>query len=402
MSLEDIAKEFGTPVFILCADEFVRRIEMVKNSARYDHLICFSMKSNNNIFLLKEVALSGNGVDVVSAGELFIARHAGIPPNKIVFSGVGKTDEEIIYANKEGILLLNIESISEYEFVRRLSKKQEIRFGISFRVKFDVELGKLHPYLGVGQKDSKFGIAEDVAFELYKDAIKSGLPVRGIHFHLGSQISNMKIFKDAAELCLEFLGELNTKIEFVDVGGGLAIDYRRSEMGDRLEPSFDDIDCSEYTASFDKLAKRGYKIIFELGRYISAPSGVLITRVIRRKDREGEKRFLVVDAGMTELLRIPLYNAYHRVIPVVKKDGNKLKFDVVGPICENSDYIVKDEELPRDIRENDLLCVLDAGAYTTTMLMNYNGRPFSPEVVIKNGKFFLSRPRQSYEDLLKF
>ena len=390
--IRELAENFGTPLFVYSADEFVGRLRAVSESAKYPHIICFSVKSNNVLFLLREVANWGWGADVVSAGELFIARKAGIPPEKIVFSGIGKTNEEISYANKVGILLLNIESEGEYKFVKELSRSQELKFGISFRVKFEVELSKLHPYLGVGKKESKFGLTEDEAFSLYQDAVRAGLPVMGIHFHLGSQILDMSIFKSAVDIALPFLDRLRSSgidIKYVDVGGGLGINY---ESGEHPDPS-------EYTEIFKPIASQGYTIIFELGRYISAPSGILITCVIRRK-KSGEHEFLIVDAGMTELLRIPLYSAYHRVVPVKLRNTGRKKFRVVGPICENSDYISQSAELPDDIDEGDILCVLDSGAYTSTMRMNYNGRPFPSEVVLKNGRVYIARKRQSFEDLV--
>ncbi len=392
VNLEKIAQEYGTPLFAFSADVFSRRIKLVSESAKYPHLLCFSMKSNNNYHLLNEVRLAGAGVDVVSYGEFFIAQRCGIDPKKIVFSGVGKSDYEITQVNNSGILLLNIESESEYRFVKKLFSEVGLNFGISFRVKFELSLDRLHPYLGVGKKDSKFGISEEVAFELYEDAVKSNLPVEGLHFHIGSQIKDLEIFYEVSKSALNFVEklekEVGVKLRYVDVGGGLGLDYENL-----TEPPID-----RYTDAFKVLADAGYKIIFELGRFISAPAGVLITKVLRKKKREGLKNFLVVDAGMTELLRIPLYKAYHKVIPV--RDGvAKEKFDIVGPICENSDYILQDVFLA-DVEEGEFLCVLYAGAYTSTMLMNYNGRPFPAEVVIKDGKTTLARERGKWEDLI--
>jgi diaminopimelate decarboxylase len=341
--------------------------------------------------LLKEAAKHGFGADVVSLGELFVAERAGFLPSKIVFSGVGKSNREIVSANEKNILLLNIESESEYSFIKKLSSEQKINFGLSFRVKFEVQLEKLHPYLGVGKKDSKFGLEENIAFSLYEDAFKSGLPVAGIHFHLGSQIKDMEIFRRASELALDFILRLKRRginLTYVDVGGGLGLDYENS-----VEPSF-----SEYTSCFKAIADENYKIIFELGRAISAPSGILLTKIIRKKT-SGGKKFFVVDAGMTEILRIPLYKAYHKVIPVEMSSKNQEQVSVVGPICENSDYIAQDIILP-DLSEGDLLCILYAGAYTSTMLMNYNGRPNPAEVVIKGKDVLLARKRQNYDDLV--
>lgn len=392
VNIKKVADEFGTPLFVLSADELTKRVRRIKDFADYEHLLCFSLKANNNPHLISELKKEGCGVDVVSGGELYLARKIGIHPKKIVFSGVGKTNHEIHTAQKEQILLLNIESESEYKIVRELAKHQSVAFGISFRVKFELSLENLHPYLGVGKKDSKFGMSEDLAFELYKDAHKQGLPVEGIHFHIGSQIMEMDIFEKASRLCLLFLERLEMhgiKIKYVDVGGGLGLDYNKLE-----EPNL-----KRYVDCFREMSSRNHIIIFELGRYLSAPSGILVSKVIRKKERECSSSFLVVDAGMTEVLRIPLYNAFHRLIPVRLSDGKEMKrFDIVGPICENSDYIAQDVLFP-DLEEGEYICVLYAGAYTSTMMSNYNGRPFPPEVVIKNGRCTLSRRRQSYEEL---
>lgn len=390
VNIEQIAEDVGTPVFIFSTEEFEKRIKRLKENTDYDHLLCFSLKSNNNPYFILTAKKEGYGVDVVSGGELYIARKVGVHPKKIVFSGVGKTNEEIQMAQREGILLLNIESESEYRVVRELSKSQNLNFGISFRVKFEISLDKLHPYLGVGKKESKFGINEDLALELYKDAISNGLPVEGIHFHLGSQIKDLEIFRKASELCANFLEKIESlgcKVKYVDVGGGLGLDYEKLE-----EPNL-----KEYINCFKKIGEK-YKVIFELGRYLSAPSGILISKVIRKKEKEGSKSFLVVDSGMTETLRIPLYKVSHKVIPVNLKNSTEKVFDIVGPICENSDYIAQDIVFP-NLEEGDLICVLYAGAYTTTMSSNYNGRPFPTEIIISNQKYFVSRKRQDYGEL---
>ncbi len=391
INLKKLAQDFDTPLFVYSVDEFLGRMKAISESAGYDHLLCFSLKSNSVLALLKEAAKRGFGADVVSLGELLVAERAGFLPSKIVFSGVGKSNGEIISANEKSILLLNIESESEYNFIKKLSAEQKINFGLSFRVKFEVQLEKLHPYLGVGKKDSKFGLEESIAFSLYEDAFKSGLPVSGIHFHLGSQIKDMEIFRRASELALDFIFRLKKhgiNLTYVDVGGGLGLDYENL-----VEPSF-----SEYTSCFKPIADENYKIIFELGRAISAPSGILLTKIIRKKT-SGGKKFFIVDAGMTEILRIPLYKAYQKVMPVEMNSKKEEQVSIVGPICENSDYIAQDIILP-DLSEGDLLCILYAGAYTSTMLMNYNGRPHPAEVVIKGKEVFLARKRQSYDDLV--
>lgn len=391
VNLKNLSEKFGTPLFVFSLDEFSKRIKKIKDNTEYNHILCFSVKSNNNPHLIAYVKNEGYGVDVVSGGELHLARRIGIDPKKIVFSGIGKTNEEIELAQKEGILLLNIESESEYKSLRNLSKSNNIKFGVSFRVKFEVSLDKLHPYLGVGKKDSKFGLPEDQAFELYKDAFSNNLPIQGIHFHLGSQIKDMKIFDKASELCATFLERLESsgiRIKYVDVGGGLGLDYEELK-----EPEIKD-----YLQCFKKLSK-DRTIIFELGRYLSAPSGILISKVIRNKKIKNGKSFLVVDSGMTEILRIPLYKVSHKVVPVSKDhEKNQGIFDIVGPICENSDYIAQDVRFP-DLQEGDLICILYAGAYTSTMTSNYNGRIFPAEVVIKDGKYVLSRKRQEYNEI---
>lgn len=390
VNLKDLSEKFETPLFVFSLDEFTKRIKKFRENTEYDHILCFSIKSNNNPHLISCVKNEGYGVDVVSGGELYFARRIGVHPSRIVFSGVGKTNEEIELAQKEGILLLNIESESEYKSLREISKSHNIRFGVSFRVKFEVSLDKLHPYLGVGKKDSKFGIPEDLAFDLYKDAFSNNLPVQGIHFHLGSQIKDMNIFDKASELCGAFLERLESsgiKLKYVDVGGGLGLNYE-----ELTEP-----DIRSYAECFRKLSK-GKTIIFELGRYLSAPSGVLITKVIRNKKIKNGKNFLVVDSGMTEILRIPLYKVSHQLIPVSEHHDNMEIFDIVGPICENSDYIAQNIKFP-DLQEGELICILYAGAYTSTMTSNYNGRGFPAEVVIKEGKYFLSRRRQEYHEI---
>ncbi len=384
----EIAETYGTPVFVYSIDEIKRRIFSLERECEgFPHIICFSVKSNYNFAILKSIARWGFGADVVSAGELFLAKKAGFPSAKIVFAGVGKTQEEIKYAIEENILLFNVESEEEYNLIREIDPKAPI----SFRVKFQADLRTIHKHLQVGKEESKFGIPEKEAFSLYLKAKEDGANIKGIHFHIGSQILDVDVFKAVAQKAEQFIKGLESEgvsLDFVDVGGGLGIPYRDTDIA----PSF-----AKYVQAFEPVISLGKTIIFEPGRSIVAPAGVLLTKVIRTKDYG--KHYTIVDASMTEVIRPALYNAIHRVVPVIKDEKKEIQTTVVGPVCENADFIAKDVKLPNP-QKGDLLAVLDVGAYCSSMSSNYNGRPKPPEVIVSKGKHYLARRREKFEELV--
>ncbi len=392
---EEVAKEYGTPLYIYSEKAFnfwFNEFDSAFNNV--EHITCFAVKSCSNVNILKLLAKLGAGADTVSMGEIFRALNAGIPPKKIVFAGVGKRKDEIEYALERDILMLNVESESELLAINAVAEKLGKKAPIGVRVNPEVD-PKTHPYISTGLKESKFGIPYESAVEVYRKAKElEWIKPIGIHFHIGSQITDISAFKEAAEKVAEIVKELHTigiEIEFFDAGGGLAINYNPEEppvpsklLSDSLIPIAKELGC---------------KLILEPGRRISGNAGILLTRVIYAKKREN-KTFYVIDAGMNDLARPSLYGAYHYITPVNLKNGKKvIKADVVGPICESSDVLAKDRELP-ELEEGDILAVMSAGAYGFSMASNYNSRPKPAEVLIKGKKSTLIRQRETLADLI--
>jgi diaminopimelate decarboxylase len=388
-----IADAVGTP-FYLYSHATLKRHFLAFNGAfeGVDRLVCFSAKANASLAILKLLKRLGCGLDIVSGGELYRGLKAGISPDRIVYSGVGKRLDEIDYALKTGILMFNIESLEELELINRRAGRLNTKAPIAIRVNPDVD-PKTHPYISTGLKKNKFGIDTANALKGYQVAQKlENVDIIGIDCHIGSQITEVQPFKDALESLKQLMKELRghgIEIKYLDMGGGLGITY-----GEESPPHPD-----EYArAIVDSLADTPVKLILEPGRVIVGNAGVLITRALYRKSGS-VKNFIIVDAGMNDLLRPTLYNAFHAVQPVARADHETVKADIVGPICETGDFLAQDREVA-NVDSGELLAVMSAGAYGFMMSSNYCSRPRVAEVMVQDNQFDVIRERQTYEDLL--
>lgn len=389
-----IAEAVGTPLYIYSHSTFLRHFNAYRDA--FDgqpHTICFALKANSNISILKLLARNGCGADVVSGGELHLALKAGIPPDKIVYAGVGKTEQEIIQALRAGILMFNIESSDEMLAINEISGRMKKKAPIALRVNPDID-PETHPYISTGLKESKFGIPIEEALEHYKLAGKlPNLNILGIHKHIGSQITTIRPFVDALKkviLLAKTLRSQGISINYIDMGGGLGIPYKNEHPP---RPA-------ELSKAILPLMKGGnFNLILEPGRSIAGNAGILVTKVLYLK-KHPQKEFVIIDGGMNDLIRPSLYNAYHNVLPVKKNNRGKVISDLVGPICESGDFLAKNRELNRMSR-GDLLAVMSAGAYGFTMSSNYNSRPRVAEVLVKGKEFFVIRERETYKDLTK-
>ncbi len=392
--LEEIAKELGTPLYVYSYRTLERHYEVFRDALKeLDHLICYSVKANSNLAVIRTFAQKGAGADVVSGGELFRALKAGVDPKRIVFSGVGKSPEELRYALEVGVLMINVESGEELRLLASLASEKGIRAPMSIRVNPDVD-PLTHPYISTGLRSSKFGLEMKEAYELFRWASRnSHLEVVGISCHIGSQITDLGPFLEAFGKIKEFFFTLKgagIDVRMVDLGGGLGITYRDEEPP---HPS-------EYGKALAELVKgMECTFVFEPGRVLVGNAGVLVTKVLYRKENGG-KRFVVVDAAMNDLIRPTLYKAYHEILPCRLEERPKVKVDIVGPICETGDYLAKDREIAEPM-PGEFLAVMSAGAYGFSMSSNYNSRPRVAEVMVKDDKFWVVRKRESYEDLIR-
>ncbi len=395
VAIKDIAKKVGTPFYVYSYKSFTDSYtELAKAFKSIKPLICYSTKANSNIAVLTALVKKGSGLDIVSGGELYRALKAGVKPNKIVYAGVGKTDEEIKFAIQKGILLFNVESAAEVVAINRVATKLKKKASISIRVNPDVS-ANTHDYITTGKKESKFGIDMDTARALFLD--KNRYPyvnMCGIHVHIGSQITTGEPFVRAFRKVMIFVTNLENqgiKIKFLNLGGGLGITY------DNEKPQT----AAEYASKILPLIKsKKFKVIFEPGRFIAGNAGAFVTQVLYTKKTEA-KNFIIVDGAMNDLIRPSLYEAYHDVKPVMKNIKLKsIKSDIVGPICETGDFFAKDRRVP-DFQDKDLLAIMSAGAYGFTMASNYNTRPRVCEVMVKGNQFEVIRKRETIEDLVR-
>ncbi len=391
--VKNIVEKFGTPVFIYSKNTLKRHFLAFENAFSWiDHITCFSVKSLSNIAILNLISKWGGGFDIVSKGELFRVITSGGDPKKTVFSGVGKTYEEILYAAQQGILMINVESLEELEKIEEVGASLKKKIPISIRINPEVD-PNTHPYIATGIRESKFGINPEDAEHAYRRALKlQHVEPVGVDVHIGSQITEIGPFSEAIDKIVEFtklLEDIGVEVRFLDIGGGLGIKYKDEEP-----PHPEDLGKT----AKEKLSKFSGTLIVEPGRSISGNAGIFVSKVIYRK-KKGKKTFLVVDGGMNELIRPSLYGAHHEVIPVIRRDGEIEKADIVGPICETGDFIAKEREIER-LTEGDLIAVRGAGAYCSTMSSNYNSRPRSPEVMVDGERFFLIREREKLKDLI--
>jgi len=389
-----IAETVGTPFYLYGLNTLESHFRAFQNAfSKVDHLICFSAKANSNIAILRIFIRMGGGVDVVSGGELFRSMKASASPDKIVYSGVGKREDEIEYALELPILMFNIESTQELVLIDQIAGRMKTKAPVALRVNPDVD-PKTHPYISTGLKKNKFGINLQKSLDDYR--LANTLPnvkVIGVSCHIGSQLTEIKPFVEAVQRIKELVLKLRAEgmnIQYMDIGGGLGITYNQEEpphprdYARALMKELKEIDCT---------------LILEPGRVIVGNAGILVTKVLYTKEGD-EKNFIVVDGAMNDLIRPSLYGSYQRIQPVRRSDRPEWTADVVGPICESSDFLAKDRKLPK-AEQGDFLAVMSAGAYGFSMSSNYNSRPRAAEVLVAKDKFFVIRQREDYDDLIR-
>ncbi len=393
VALPEIAESVGTPTYVYSHTALEKAYrELDEAFSGLDHLVCYAVKANGNLAVLRALASLGAGADIVSGGELYRAMKAGFDPKKVVFAGVGKTEDELMAGLGERILLFNVESASELEHLERFARRHGKRARVSLRVNPDVDPGT-HAHVSTGQGSSKFGIPVSEALTLAERMEEYRfVELIGVHQHIGSQITKLAPYAEAVEKSAGLVVELKRRgfdIKYFNIGGGLGIRYKDEEVPTPREL---------VDAVRPALETTGAKILCEMGRYIAGNAGVLLTRVVYRK-KSASKRFLVADAGMNDLLRPSLYDAYHEVRPV-RESAATAPADLVGPVCESGDYLAKDRDLP-DAAEGDLLALMGAGAYGFSMASNYNSRPRPAEVLVRGERWAVVRERETYADLVK-
>jgi diaminopimelate decarboxylase len=389
-----IAEKVGTPCYIYSfatlSHHFTTFDSAFKDVA---HLTCYSVKANSNIAILKLFGSMGGGVDIVSGGELYRARKAQIPPERIVYSGVGKSVEEIDFALREKILLFNIESTQELKQINRRAEAMGKKASVSLRVNPDID-PNTHPYISTGMKRNKFGISVDSALKAFEEAKSlKNIDIIGLDCHIGSQLTDVTPFVDALKRLrslIDRLRQAGAGIHYLDLGGGLGIVYDQEappqphEYARALLRELENIDCT---------------LIFEPGRVIVGNAGILVTKVLYTK-RTQAKNFVIADGAMNDLIRPSLYGSYHYIQPVLRNLRETEIVDVVGPICESGDFLARDRGLSMPA-PGDYLAVMSAGAYGFTMSSNYNSRPRAPEVLVRGGQYSVIRQRETWEDLVR-
>ncbi len=389
VSIQSIRKKYGTPFYVYSKKAIEDKIKEYKEAfSEYPTLICYAAKANSNLSILKIFADNEIGCDIVSGGELYKARKAGISSNKIVYAGVGKTDFEIDYALRENILSFNVESKMELEVLNELAKKQGKKARISIRVNPNVD-PKTHPYISTGLKTSKFGIDIDEAMDVYKMASRmSNIEIVGIHCHIGSQIMEISPYIESVEKTAELIFNLKKEgieLQYFDIGGGLGIKYKPDDNPPKPKDLAD--------AVLPIVRSTNLKLILEPGRSMIGEAGALIAQVIFIKDKK-DKHFIIVDSGMNDLMRPAIYNAYHHILSIEKK-ARKVVADIVGPICETGDFFALDREID-NVQRGDLIAVMSAGAYGASMASNYNVRPKAIEILVDDDKFKIIREKEDY------
>lgn len=390
--IQQIAESVGTPFYLYSHATLKRHFKAFYNAFEgVDRLVCYSAKANTNLSILKLFAQLGSGLDIVSGGELYCGLKAGFKPDQIVYSGVGKRVDEIDYALKSGILMFNIESLEELEVINQRAGALNTTASVAIRVNPDVD-PKTHPYISTGLKKNKFGVDVVSALQGYRAAQKlDHIQIMGVDCHIGSQITDVQPFKDTLASLINLIDKLKengVSIQYLDMGGGLGITY-----GDETPPAPD-----EYARAIKETLKdASFKLILEPGRVIVGNAGILAAQVLYTKSGEN-KTFVVTDAAMNDLMRPALYDAFHAILPVEKQTGPNMVADVVGPICESSDFLAREREMAQ-VKRGDLLAVMSAGAYGFTMASNYCSRPRCPEVMVRGDAFEVIRPRETLEGL---
>ena len=394
VAVKDIVAAVGSPVYIYSQATLERHFKAMDDAfASTAHTICYSVKANSNLAVLKTFINLGGGVDIVSGGELYRALAAGVDPKKVVYSGVGKRDDEIAYALETGILLFNVESEQELDRINQVAGRIGKKAGIAIRVNPDVD-PETHPYITTGLKTAKFGINIERALEQYGRAKEmANLDILGIDCHIGSQLTKVSPFVDAIKKLKRLLNgvrDMGIDMKYLDLGGGLGIQYNDEEPP---------LPADYGTSILDETRDLGLHLLFEPGRNLVGNAGILVGKCLFTKKGE-EKNFVIVDAGMNDLARPALYGSFHGVQAVKKDQDGVIEGDIVGPICESGDFLVKDREFP-NFRQGDLIAFMSAGAYGFTMSSNYNSRPRVAEVMVKGDSFEIIRDREKLEDLIK-
>ncbi len=392
--LTKLAKQFGTPLYVYSRATLERHHRVFVDAfSGCPHLVCFAVKANPSRGILEVLAREGAGADIVSGGELFRALNAGIDPSRIVYSGVGKREEEMEQALDAGILMFNIESFSELDALACVAARMGRRARVALRVNPDVD-PDTHPYVATGLTNSKFGIPFLNTIEGYERArAHRSIEVIGVDCHIGSQLTRVEPFVVAAEKLVALVRELRSRrfdIGYLDIGGGLGITY-----GEETPPS-----PAQYGEALTSvLSRQDLTLILEPGRNLVGNAGILLTRVLYTK-RGATRRFAIVDAGMNDLIRPSLYDAFHAIVPVVDAQRPMGLFDVVGPICESGDFLAREREMP-EVEAGDLVAVMSTGAYGFSMASTYNSRPLAAEVLVDGGTTHLIRARGTYADLVR-
>ena len=413
-SLERVAEKYGTPLYVYSAGTILdhyRRLDAALSEI--DHLICYAVKANSNRAILNLLAREGAGFDIVSSGELFRVLAAGADPGCCTFAGVGKSQEEIEYALDQGVLSFNVESEAELVRIDRIARSKGVRAPIALRVNPDVDTGT-HRYISTGRSENKFGIALERVAEVYTQAARMpNIVIRGVQMHIGSQITDAAPFAEAIAKVTPLILKLKEQFafEFFSIGGGVGIVYESSFASgsrdwwsekDRVqETTLLPLTIHDYAAAIlPSLRRLGLRVLVEPGRLLVGNAGVLLTRVSYIKQTK-HKKFVIVDAGMNDLIRPALYQSYHEIVPVREAQGAvREPVDVVGPVCESGDFFAQDRQLP-EMKEGDLVALMSAGAYGFVMASNYNSRPLPAESLVDGERFSLIRRRQTMEDLVR-
>ena len=413
-NLECVAEKYGTPLYVYSAGTILdhyRRLDAALSEI--DHLICYAVKANSNRAILNLLVREGAGFDIVSGGELFRVLAAGGDPGKCTFAGVGKSQEEIDDALDQRVLSFNVESEAELARIDLIARGRGVRAPIALRVNPDVDTGT-HRYISTGRSENKFGIALDRVAEVYAQAARMpNIAIRGVQMHIGSQITDAAPFAEAIVKVTPLILKLKEQfaLEFFSIGGGIGIVYESSFASgsgdwwsekDRVRAAtILPLTIHDYAAAIlPSLRKLGLRVLVEPGRLLVGNAGVLLTRVSYIKQTE-HKKFVIVDAGMNDLIRPALYQSYHEIVPIREpRDAKREAADVVGPVCESGDFFAQDRQLP-EMKEDDLVALMSAGAYGFVMASNYNSRPLPAEVLVQGESFSLIRRRQRMEDLVR-
>ncbi|MFN4111618.1 MAG: diaminopimelate decarboxylase [Ignavibacteria bacterium] len=393
-SLISIAKEVGTPFYVYSKKTMIDRFKAFQKAFEdIPHRIHYAVKASSNLNIIKLFYSLGAGLDVNSGGELYRALKAGVNPENVLFTGVGKTEEEILFGLQNDVFLFKIESFQELELLNELAQAVKKIANIAIRINPNVD-PRTHPYITTGLYESKFGIAQELAIDAFKFAQSlTNLRILGIDMHIGSQITNVSAFREAITIMNDLilqLRKIGIEIEHFDVGGGLGVQY-----GEEPVPNVFDY----ANAIKEDLKKSGCKIIFEPGRFLTADAGALVTKTLYLKSNRN-KNFLVVDAAVNDLMRPALYNAYHHILPVLNENRNRIIYDIVGPACETGDFFAKERNF-LETKSGELIAIMSAGAYGFCMSSNYNSRRRVPEIMVDDDDFFIIRERESFDDLIK-